>query len=81
MNVLRTYTLSGDVLKCVVDFPEMDGMLPYYEASGSIRLSMIVGPSARQKDDLKVYSVGCSRSVVLDEIIRFVQIVKQMYQL
>lgn len=82
MKVVRSYKLSGDVLRCYVTFPvDPDSDLPPYEVSGLIQLTAVVGPDARLKDDLRVWSSGCSRSVLLSEIIRFCETIQKMYQL
>lgn len=82
MKVLRSYQLSGDILRCYVDYPiNEEQELPPFECSGFINLSAIVGPSAKRKDDITVHAVGVSRSVMLDEVIHFVQTIKQMYSL
>lgn len=86
MKVIRSYQIVRDVLYCNVDFVsdfadfEDDRHFsdPAYQ---NVKLSCIVGPSARRMDDFKVSSMNCPRQVVLDETIRFCQTLKQMYQL
>lgn len=87
-KVIRSYRLISDVLHCNVDFfPDDADFIDdhHWTATGpdfrTIHISAIVGPSATRKDDLKVDSVNCPRSLVFDEVIRFCQTIKQMYQL
>lgn len=87
-KVIRSYRLIGDVLHCNVDFlpDDVDFIDDHnWSATGPdlrmIHLSAIVGPSSSRKDDFKVDSMNCSRSLVFDEIQRFCQTIKHMYDL
>lgn len=88
MKVVRSYRLAQDVLYCRVDFIPDDADFEddnHWTVSGPdyayLSMSAIVGPSSRRLLDFKVESSNCSRSVLLDEVIRFCQTLKQMYQL
>lgn len=86
MKVIRTYKLIKDVLYCNVDIlsdqvdfqDELHWTDPDYRG---VQLSAIVGPSATRKDDLKVNALRCSRSFLFEEIIRFCNVIKSMYEL
>lgn len=88
MKVIRSYRLVQDVLYCRVDFLPEDADFQdenHWSATGPeycyLTLSAVVGPSSRRLLDFKVESSNCSRSLLLDEIVRFCQTLKQMYQL
>lgn len=87
-KVIRTYRIVRDVLYCDINvLPDDSDFVDdfHWTASGpdfkQISLSAVVGPSSNRQLDLKVSSLNCSRSLLLDEIIRFCSTIKQMYEL
>lgn len=86
MRTIRTYTLSRDVLYCTVSFvsDQADFQDDYHFEDPDyreIKLSCVVGPSARRKDDFKVSAFRCSRQLVMDEIQQFLDVVRKMYSI
>lgn len=84
MKTIREYKLRKDVLTCesTVFAESEDESVPWLgDYCYYVVMSAKVGPRADNLNDLQVRSKDAPRSFILNEVIRFCQTLKNMYDL